>query len=137
MWLNFFETTKSKMIVEKRRNCCLFVFLPNIKNTGEPVKLTLCKHPACLNAHDTMADGHCSCTCISTSSRGILVGSHRFGQGTGNLGHWYWCVCKIQIRYVLAKGDLVYLYDEFLLCKSSTYHYCSIKSILPNNHLGL
>ena len=56
--------------------------------------LTLTLQPASLKAQVTDTEGQCSLMCPSTSSRGIFAGSHLLGHCTGNLGHWYWCVCN-------------------------------------------
>lgn len=53
---------------------------------------TLYLHPASLNVHVIVAEGHKLWRCLSTSSLGIFEGSHLLGHDMGNLGQLCWWV---------------------------------------------
>lgn len=52
--------------------------------------LTLCLQPESLNGHSTKAVLQLSFRWPGRSSRATVPTPHWLGQGTGNLGHWYW-----------------------------------------------
>lgn len=56
----------------------------------EEGRLTLCLQPESLNGHSTRAVLQLSFRWPGRSSRATVPTPHWLGQGTGNLGHWYW-----------------------------------------------